>query len=233
MAEEIIPVEVSGQRQKPVSLLEAVSEIQRYYVAESGGSGIPADYFTIDMQMEYMWIGTRSVLHGGIFTIIFMPILIGVLQDKIHVFGHETVTVTDRIYMLCITLMFAMGYAFFYAYISKFNAGEVTKRMLLNMYSGVTIGSIIKAVVSILIYHLCYFAVFTEGNVYWVLSKLKFISAAVRTDIFYWIKDTKDVFITSVLWVFFTSVAYIMVCWICYITSENRKKSQEKSYGKR
>lgn len=233
MGEEIVPLEVGGQRHKPVGLLEAVSEIQRYYVAESGGSGIPVDYFTLEMQMEYLWLGTKSVLHGGIFTIVFMPILVGVLQDKIHLFGHDTVTVIDRIYMLMLTMMFSMGYAFFYSYASRYNAGEVTKRMLLNMFSGVTIGSFIKALISVLVYHMMYFAVLTEKNVYWVLSKMSFIRASIRNDMFYWIKDTKEVFISSSLWVLFTSLATIAVCWVSYYISENRKKNMEKGYGRK
>lgn len=233
MADEIIPVDTGGQRQKPVGILDAVSEIQRYYVAESGGSSIPSEYFTLDMTMEYFWLGMKSVLHGGIFTILFMPVLVGVLQDKIHIFGHADATLLDRAYMFCMTLMFGFAYAFFYGYASKFNAGEVTKRMLLNMYGGVTLGSFIKMIASIIVYHILYFVVFSEKSMFWLLSKLTFIKAAVRDDIYYWIKDTKEVFISSSLWVFFTCFGYIAICWIAYYTSENRKKSMEKGYGRK
>lgn len=231
MAEQVIPMDTEGTRKKPVGLLEAVSEIQLYYVAESGGSELPGHYVTLERQMEYFVIGFKSVLHGGLFTILFMPLLIGVLEDKIHIFGHVHRTMLDNVYMFAMTLLFSLSYAFFYVYSSSFNAGAVTRKMILNLYSGVTFGSILKAIVSIIVYHIFYFYVVTDRNVFVVLQNLRFIRAHVRNDIFYWIHDTKDVLISSSMWVFFTSLCTVIMCWIAYFVSENRKKSKEKEYG--
>lgn len=231
--ETVVPVEVGGERHKPLNMLEAVSEIQRYSVAESGGSNIPKDYFTLDMQMEYFMLGFKSVLHGGLFTILFMPVLMGVLMDKVHLFGHAERTMLDTVYMFAVTLMFSLAYVFFYGYAATFNAGEITKRMLANLYAGVSIGSIIKAMMSVVVYHLLYFMVFTDLNVYAVLNKLSFISADIRTKIFYWIQDAKEVLISSSLWIFFICIAYIAACWVFYFRSENKKKTMEKGYGRK
>lgn len=232
MAEEIIPMEVGGERHKPAGLLETVGEIQRYYVAESGGSAIPEDYFTIDIRMEYFWLGMKAVLGGGILMLFFMPLLMGVLTNNVPVFGQAEATLFDKIYIFFMTMMFSLGYAFFFSYAARFNGGAVTRLMLRNLYSGATFGSIVKALVSVIIYHILYFIVLTEDNLYNILVKMTFISGTLRADAFRWIIETKPVLLSSSVMILLTSAAYIAICWGSYIASENRKKGMVRKYGR-
>jgi hypothetical protein len=230
MAENVIPVE-SGNREKPAGLLETVGEIQRFYVAESGGSVIPEDYFTIDMRMEYFWLGMRSVIGGGVLIFFFMPLLMGVLTSNIPVFGQSEATLFDKIYIILMTLMFSLGYAFFLSYAARFNGGNVTRLMLKNLYSGATFGSVFKGVVSFIFYNFLYFIVLTESNIYKVLSKASFMSSQLKSDIYTWIIDVRPTLLSSSVMIIVVSIIYITICWVSYFASENRKKGMEKKYG--
>lgn len=231
MAENVIPIEVGAKREKPAGLLETVGEIQKYYVAESGGSIIPEDYFTIDMRMEYFWLGMRSVLGGGILIFFFMPLLMGVLASNIPIFGQSEATLFDKVYIIVMTMMFSLGYAFFLSYAARFNGGNVTRLMLKNLYSGVTFGSTLKAVISFIFYHFLYFIVLTESNLYKVLSKASFINNQLKADIYTWIIEVKPTLLSSSVMIVVVSIIYIALCWGSYFASENRKKGMEKKYG--
>jgi hypothetical protein len=233
MAEtDVIPVETTqGGRHKPIGILEVIGEIQRYSVAESGGSAIPEDYFTIDMRMEYFWQGMKTMVHGGILMFFLMPLFMGVIEARIPVFGHAVPTLFDRVYVLLLTISFGLSYAVLFVYASRFNAGRVTKAMLNNLFWGATAGSIVKAVTSAVVYHFLYYVVTTEDALYGALRKMSFMSAAFRNDIFDWVLGARPVLLSSSWMIAMTSALYIAICWGSYIVSENRKNDRRKPYG--
>lgn len=234
MAEtDVIPVETAQERHKPAGLLEVIGEIQRYSVAESGGSVIPEDYYTIDMRMEYFWLGMKTVIHGGFLMMLLMPLFVGVIQAKIPVFGHKVPTLFDRGYVFVMTISFSLVYALFFTYAARFNAGRVTKLMLNNLFWGATTGSFIKAVCSAAFYHVVYYVVITEANLYSLLNKMTRVSSAFRKDIYYWVLNMRPVLLDSSWMMMLTALIFIVLCWGSYIVSENRKNDRRRPYGRR
>lgn len=53
----------SGRIYRPKNLLNAISEIQQYYVIESKGQNIPAVFLTLDRTIDFFKIGIKCGFH--------------------------------------------------------------------------------------------------------------------------------------------------------------------------
>ncbi len=56
----------SGRIYKPVNLLSAISEIQQFYVIESKGQNIPAEFLTLERTIDFFKIGLKSGFNEGV-----------------------------------------------------------------------------------------------------------------------------------------------------------------------
>ena len=61
---QIIPTNTNGAK-KPESLMNAISEVQQYYVMESQGEDIPSAFFTMEMYLSFIKIGFKTALLEG------------------------------------------------------------------------------------------------------------------------------------------------------------------------
>lgn len=68
---------------KPAGLIDAISEIQQYYIIEKTGQDIPPEFLTIRGVMTFFTVGFKNGFIEGIILGLFLPIAWGVWEGKI------------------------------------------------------------------------------------------------------------------------------------------------------
>lgn len=218
-------------RERSKGFFEALTEIQQMYVAEKSGLTIDENYLTIEQRLEFWMIGLKSMLGGGILLFLTLPFAIAVLQEKIPVFSGR-VTLFDKIYVLLLSFSFVVGVAYFFYYVSKFNTGVLTRGMITNMFSGLTIGIIIKTGLVILIYTLIRYKLLTEYRLSHILQCFVdgclffHISPSTANWLYYQLLDMRNIFVKSSWTVFISNAIMLLFLWFGYFQHlrQNKKK---------
>jgi len=88
---QIITID-NGRIYKPRNLLNGISEIQQFYVIESKGQNIPAEFLTLDRTLDFFKIGLKSGFHEGVALILLFPFfhfyLFPFVFQKLDFFTH-------------------------------------------------------------------------------------------------------------------------------------------------
>ena len=61
----------SGRIYRPKNLLNAISEVQQFYVIESKGQNIPSEFLTLERTIDFFRIGVTSGFHFYLFPFVF------------------------------------------------------------------------------------------------------------------------------------------------------------------
>ena len=218
---------------KPKGLIDAIAEIEQFYVAESEGSEIPERFFTIKNKIEFFEVGFKGSFISGLVTILLTPVAIGVIENMIPVFGSPEPTMFDKAFVFCIALSFTIGYSLFIGILGRYYQGKVTRSMIRNFVSGVVVGAMLKLILSFIFYHFMFLVVLKEGRVADVLISIQSrIEGEWVHDVFHWIMAFKPVFLTSAYFMALTTAIFIFIplCSIAAGSIRNRKH-KEVIYG--
>ena len=225
-APEIMPVPQSNEIH-PRGLLDAISYIDQNFANELGGCMIKSRILTTKQRLEFMEVGFRSSFASGIVSALLTPIAIGVIEQYIPMFGDTSPTLFDKCSAFLLALGFSLGYAIFMAKASTCFIGEYTRAMVLNLLGGMIFGAIVKAVVVFIAFHFLYFKIFTDGNIYWVVTKLSVakISPGTVSSIYYWVQGFKGIFLISAYFVLVSTAIFIVIplATMLYAWLRNRK----------
>lgn len=141
---------------KARGLLDAISEIQQYYVVEKSGSTISADFLTYKGKIEFGIIGFKASMMSGLVLGIFAPIAIGVVEQHIPIFGSYEPSTFDQLFALVLAMSFTMGYAAFASTVGRFFVGEITRTAIKNLMGGLVAGKAVVIVVTFIAFHFLY-----------------------------------------------------------------------------
>jgi len=211
---------VSGQAppSKPKGLLDAISEIQQYYVVEKTGSEIPAEFFTITGQLAFFGVGFKDGLISGLVSTLLSPFTIGVLDRYVPIFGSTNPSWFDTSFAFFLSISFTLGYAMFYGGLGKYYIGGVSKSAIKNLLSGLAAGAVVKTVFAVILFHYIYLYAFEPTNLQkflWMFSTL--VSYDILNAIYIWIGNFRPVLLTASYLVIFTMILMIGIPLISII----------------
>jgi hypothetical protein len=218
-------------RERSKGFFEALTEIQQMYVAEKTGLVMDENYLTIEQRLEYWMIGLKSMIGGGLLLFITLPFAIAVIQQKLPIFTGD-VTLFDKIYVILLSFSFIVGVAYFFYFVSKFNTGVLTRGMIVNMFSGLTIGVFVKTGLTILIYMLIRYKLLVEDKLHGLLGCfvsgdcLVKIKAETASWLYSQLLDLREIFIQSAITVLISNAIMLSFLWYGYWKHlrENRQK---------
>ncbi len=197
----------------PKGLVDAISEIQQYYVVERTGSTIPEDFFTLGGKLAFFEVGFKGGFLCGLVSALMTPIFIGVVEEHIPIFGSSEPSFYDNIFAFLIAVSFTLGYTSFYATLGRYYLGELAKAAVKNLVAGLVAGAILKFVIVFIAYHFMYFIVFdpvTFGK--WLLKFECRLLPVTRLDkIYQFFGDFRHVFLTSAYFMAFTTILTIAI----------------------
>ncbi|WP_187648698.1 hypothetical protein [Nitrosophilus labii] len=132
---------------KPKNILNALSEIQRYYVLESRASeDLPKEYFTIEQIWDFFKVGFKSGIVEGLFFVTLLPFLQTVYPSfKVFFFG-QNITYNEQLIFDIGSYLPILASTLFMIFLSKYYEGDLTKRAIFSFLNGRSATFILKGV---------------------------------------------------------------------------------------
>ena len=157
---------------KPAGLIDAISEIQQYYIIEKTGQDIPPEFLTIRGVLTFFTVGFKNGLVEGLLLGLFLPLAWGVWEGKIPVFGGIQHDLFTRLFVFILGFGISVSIMVLFGIIlAKYYIGNLTRRAVDALVWGRAVSLTFKG---ILIFGVIYIALlfWTPENVWWVAEHI-------------------------------------------------------------
>lgn len=171
---DMIPIGNSpGTTQKSfIGLLDALSQIQQYYVIESSGHEIPENFLTINGKLNFFKIGMGSGIFEGVLFTLMTALLLPIIADP---FICETVSkvfplAQYKIFLFalnCLPILLIGGMCVF---VSQYRIGTITKKSVDALLMGRVMSLAVKGI--ILFWMLIFLADGINQHTAWVAARV-------------------------------------------------------------
>lgn len=155
----------SGRIYRPKNLLNAISEVQQFYVIESKGQNIPAEFLILERTLDFFKIGLKSGFHEGFVLVLLFPVfhfyLFPFVFKQLDWFSHLIFGSIPYLVLLVNTAMCC--------YISRYYVGNITRKAINSLLVGRAMSLLIKAFLLYVVY-LVLFRISTPENI-WKLAQ--------------------------------------------------------------
>ena len=155
----------SGRIYRPKNLLNAISEVQQFFVIESKGQNIPAEFLTLERTLDFFKIGLKSGFHEGFALVLLFPVfhfyLFPFVFKKLDLFSHVIFGSIPYLVLLVNTAMCC--------YISRYYVGNITRKAINSLLVGRAMSLLLKAFLVYVVYLVLY-RISTPENV-WKLAQ--------------------------------------------------------------
>lgn len=220
---------------KPKGLVDALSEIQQFYVVERSGSPIPPDFFTIGGKLAFFEVGFKAAFLSGLVSALLTPFAFGVFERYLPIFGSYNPSFFDRIFALVLAVSFSVGYAIFIAFVGGYYIGNLPRLAIRNLLGGFITGAVVKMIIVFLIFHTVYFFILTPEFLQKNLLKFStFVKYDTLNRVYQFLMEFKSVFLTSSYFVIFTTVLMVGIPLASIFFGSRRTKKQifqEEKWG--
>lgn len=209
---DIIPVQSAQGETRPRGLIDAISTIEYYHAQEKRGVLLSAGFFTMKQKIEYFEVGFRGAFISGLLTAMITPFAIGVAERMIPVFGTDSPSIFDRLFVFLLAFGFYLGYSSFIARAASLYIGPYTRSMIRNLVGGVIAGAISKLAIAFIFFHYLYVVVLDGGRVARLLAR--FGGSARPGDlasIYRWVMEFKPVLLTSAYLIAVTTLVFVVL----------------------
>lgn len=169
--------EAGSAYKKPKNIINALSEIQRYYVLENRSADLPKDYFTLEQIFDFFKVGFKSGILEGLIFITLFPFLQTIYPSFKFFFLNDTLNDQEQIFFLISSYAPIIISTFFMIYLSKYYEGELTKRAIFALINGRSVTFLIKGI-----------------GFYYLLHYIQNISLKDPNIIYSWIDFTQWIF---------------------------------------
>lgn len=215
---------------KPKGLLDAISEIQQFFVVEKGGSEIPNDFLTFKGKMGFFEVGFKGGFVSGLVSALLTPLAIGVMEKYIPIFGSYNPTTYDEVFAFVLAISFSLGYASFLAVLGKYYVGNLTKAAINNLLLGLFARAILKFFVALILFNYLYVKVLEPAKLASTLLTLSgFFAYETLNTVYLWLIDFRKVFPTSTVFVGLSTLLVVIIpTGSIFINSRKTKKMLEK-----
>ena len=121
-----------GVAPRPKNIITAISEIQQFYVIESQGQEIPAEFLTLEGSLDFFRIGATSGFKEGLFLILLFPVFSFYLLP----FVLNSPDLTIKIIMNSVPYLPVAINTLLCSYISRYYVGNITRKAINSLFVG-------------------------------------------------------------------------------------------------
>jgi hypothetical protein len=218
---------VSPPPHKPKGLVDALSEIQQYYVVERSGSPIPEDFFTLGGKLAFFEVGFRAAFLSGIVSALLMPFAFGVIERYIPIFGSYNPSLFDRIFAIVLSISFSIAHSVFISLTGKYYIGSISKSAIKNLLGGFISGALLKLVIAFILFHTIYFYFLSQKFLTRNLLKLSpFIKYETLKKVYLFLMEFRPVFLISSYFLIFSTFLMIIIPILSILISSRRTRKE-------
>jgi len=130
-----------GRVYRPANLLNAISEIQQFYVIEGKGQNIPAEFLTLERTLDFFRIGVKSGFHEGAVVLFLLP----VFQFYLIPFVLRQLDPVSLALLDCVPYLALIVNTLMCSYISRYYVGNITRKSINSLLMGRVMSLLLKA----------------------------------------------------------------------------------------
>jgi len=142
----------NGRIYKPKNLLNAISEIQQFYVIESKGQNIPAEFLTIERTLDFFRIGMTSGFQESLALALLFP----VFHFYLFPFVFHRLDLFSKILFGCIPYLPLIINTAMCSYISRYYVGNITRKGINSLLMGRAMSLLLEAFLIYVLYLVLY-----------------------------------------------------------------------------
>jgi hypothetical protein len=135
---------------RPRNIINAISEIQQFYVIESQGQEIPGEFLTLEGSLDFFRIGATSGFKEGLFVVLLFPIfsfyLLPFVLNSPDLFMKFIINSVPYLPVFVNTLLCS--------YISRYYVGNITRKAINSLFVGRAILLITKSFLIYVFYYI-------------------------------------------------------------------------------
>ena len=151
----------SGRIYRPRNLLNAISEVQQFFVIESKGQDIAGEFLTLEHTLDFFKIGVKSGFHEGFALVLLFPVfhfyLFPFVFHKLDLVSHVLFGSIPYLVLIVNTAMCC--------YISRYYVGNITRKAINSLLMGRAMSLLLKAFLLYVLY-LVLFRLSTPDNIW-------------------------------------------------------------------
>jgi hypothetical protein len=193
-----------GERPRPKSLVEAISDIQQHAAAERDGFPQPASYFLLAERAAFVEVGLKAGIAGMVANGCLQPVSLAVVDHLFPIFGTWTPTWFDQLIALLLGTSLQLAYALLVAVnLGPCYLGAWCREAIRMIYGGLIAGKVIMLIGWFWLYHALYLLLTPERIARWLenhsflVQKLLMISADRAVYVGAWLLALKPLLLTS------------------------------------
>ena len=122
----------SRQYVKPRTIVNVISEIQHYCMAEKMGKDLPAEYLTLENSLGFFGVGAKSGLTEGLFLLLLLP----AVDFYLLPFVLKSPSLFLETMFGSFPFLPVIANTFLCAYISQYFVGVVTRKAINSFFTG-------------------------------------------------------------------------------------------------
>ena len=126
------PLLTGGGEWKPKNIIDAISEIQQFYVIESKGQNIPSEFLTLEGTIGFYKIGIGSGFKEAVFVFFLFPLFEFYLIPFVF---HASVTST-KIFLNAMPFTLLIVNTLLCFYVSRYYVGTLTRKAINSLFLG-------------------------------------------------------------------------------------------------
>jgi hypothetical protein len=223
----------SSRTTKPKSLIQAISEIEQFSVAEMS-SEIPEGSLPIATALSFMEVGIKSGLMSGLMTAVTTPLMMAAGQRLIPIFGEFEPALFNKTFSIALAVIFPVCFGIFlFAALTKSYAGNITRRAIDYLIGGVSTGTAIKTILFMLLYHYVCFQTLDPDVVVNALLWLQKLTLFLKLNINYeavfdWLMDFRRILIPSSYFILFINSAFMVILVMALVIGRYRTRVRKE-----
>ena len=135
---------------KPRSIINVISDIQHYCMAEKLGKALPAEYLTLENSLGFFGVGAKSGLTEGLFLLLLLP----AVDFYLVPFVLKSPSLFLKTMIGSFPFLPVIANTFLCAYISRYFVGVVTRKAINAFFTGRMLVLIFKSFMIYIFYTL-------------------------------------------------------------------------------
>ena len=213
----------TGRIYGPKNLLSAISEIQQFYVIESKGQNIPAEFLTLERTLDFFKIGIKSGFHEGLTLTLLFPVFHFYLFPFVF---HQCDLFSRLLFSSIPYLVLAINTAMC-CYICRYFVGNITRKAINSLFTGRALALLLKAFLLYVLY-LLIFRLSTPTNIWQLASQFGSMAGKIYYGYFE-VKPhllpvaTKSALIMTIAAIFPYGSVFLLDGWLRYKIRRNAR----------
>ena len=135
---------------KPRNIINVISDIQHYCMAEKLGKALPAEYLTLENSLGFFGVGAKSGLTEGLFLLLLLP----AVEFYLVPFVLKSPSLFLKTMFGSFPFLPVIANTFLCAYISRYFVGVVTRKAINAFFTGRMLVLIFKSFMIYIFYTL-------------------------------------------------------------------------------